>query len=125
MLDWEARMQIALRAARGLAYLHEDSNPRVIDQDFKLAMCYKKMTLFPKFLILAWQEKQLKATLIIFQHRRWELLGGWPSAPNGPYAWGYYIVREQNPSDYCSPSAQFPCAPGKQYYGRGSHPNLM
>ncbi|KAK7267480.1 hypothetical protein RIF29_20154 [Crotalaria pallida] len=34
-LDWEARRKIALGAARGLAYLHEDSNPRVIHRDFK------------------------------------------------------------------------------------------
>lgn len=34
-LDWCARLKIALGAARGLAYLHEDSNPRVIHRDFK------------------------------------------------------------------------------------------
>ncbi|KAK7345710.1 hypothetical protein VNO77_16320 [Canavalia gladiata] len=34
-LNWEARKKIALGAARGLAYLHEDSNPRVIHRDFK------------------------------------------------------------------------------------------
>ncbi|CAM8920408.1 unnamed protein product [Rhodiola kirilowii] len=34
-LDWAARMKIALGAARALAYLHEDSNPRVIHRDFK------------------------------------------------------------------------------------------
>ncbi|KAF8011588.1 hypothetical protein BT93_J2007 [Corymbia citriodora subsp. variegata] len=34
-LDWGARMKIALGAARGLAYLHEDSNPHVIHRDFK------------------------------------------------------------------------------------------
>ncbi|KAI5070314.1 hypothetical protein GOP47_0014657 [Adiantum capillus-veneris] len=34
-LDWNARMKIALGAARGLAYLHEDANPRVIHRDFK------------------------------------------------------------------------------------------
>ena len=34
-LGWEARKKIALGAARGLAYLHEDSNPRVIHRDFK------------------------------------------------------------------------------------------
>lgn len=48
-----------------------------------------------------------------------ETTGGWASAPDGAYAWGYCFVREQNPSDYCSPSSQYPCAPGKQYYGRG------
>ncbi|XVE78017.1 hypothetical protein DITRI_Ditri13aG0110400 [Diplodiscus trichospermus] len=34
-LDWDARLKITLGAARGLAYLHEDSNPRVIHRDFK------------------------------------------------------------------------------------------
>lgn len=34
-LDWAARIKIALGAARGLAYLHEDSSPRVIHRDFK------------------------------------------------------------------------------------------
>ncbi|KAK3160007.1 hypothetical protein QOZ80_1BG0054080 [Eleusine coracana subsp. coracana] len=34
-LDWNTRMRIALDAARGLAYLHEDSQPCVIHRDFK------------------------------------------------------------------------------------------
>ncbi|KAL6585835.1 hypothetical protein OROMI_002479 [Orobanche minor] len=34
-LDWSARLKIALGAARALAYLHEDSSPRVIHRDFK------------------------------------------------------------------------------------------
>ncbi|KAK2983808.1 hypothetical protein RJ640_008484, partial [Escallonia rubra] len=34
-LDWCARVKIALGAAQGLAYLHEDSSPRVIHRDFK------------------------------------------------------------------------------------------
>ncbi|KAH7423058.1 hypothetical protein KP509_12G037500 [Ceratopteris richardii] len=34
-LDWETRLKIALDAARGLAYLHEDSQPCVIHRDFK------------------------------------------------------------------------------------------
>ena len=34
-LDWGTRLTVALGAARGLAYLHEDSNPRVIHRDFK------------------------------------------------------------------------------------------
>ncbi|XP_020113324.1 receptor-like serine/threonine-protein kinase ALE2 isoform X4 [Ananas comosus] len=35
LLNWDLRMKIALGAARGLAYLHEDSNPCVIHRDFK------------------------------------------------------------------------------------------
>ncbi|KAG5078811.1 hypothetical protein AAZX31_02G011100 [Glycine max] len=34
-LDWDTRMKIALDAARGLAYMHEDSQPCVIHRDFK------------------------------------------------------------------------------------------
>ncbi|KAJ7553143.1 hypothetical protein O6H91_06G085300 [Diphasiastrum complanatum] len=34
-LDWDTRMKIAIGAARGLAYLHEDSQPCVIHRDFK------------------------------------------------------------------------------------------
>ncbi|XP_058755019.1 endochitinase-like [Vicia villosa] len=46
--------------------------------------------------------------------------GGWPSAPDGPYAWGYCFVNEQKPlGDYCDPSIDWPCASGKSYYGRG------
>ncbi|KAI9124067.1 hypothetical protein K1719_005367 [Acacia pycnantha] len=49
-----------------------------------------------------------------------ETTGGWATAPDGPYAWGYCFKQERTPSsDYCSPSTQYPCAQGKQYYGRG------
>ncbi|KAK8534086.1 hypothetical protein V6N13_028231 [Hibiscus sabdariffa] len=47
-----------------------------------------------------------------------ETTGGWPTAPDGPYAWGYCFIRERNPSTYCS-SPAWPCPAGKQYYGRG------
>ncbi|KAA8535943.1 hypothetical protein F0562_028421 [Nyssa sinensis] len=49
-----------------------------------------------------------------------ETTGGWPSAPDGPYAWGYCLVREKgSPGNYCVPNAQWPCAKGRQYFGRG------
>ncbi|XP_027347949.1 proline-rich receptor-like protein kinase PERK4 [Abrus precatorius] len=34
-MDWPTRMRIALGSARGLAYLHEDCNPRIIHRDIK------------------------------------------------------------------------------------------
>ncbi|KAI9107811.1 hypothetical protein K1719_021147 [Acacia pycnantha] len=48
-----------------------------------------------------------------------ETTGGRTSALRGPYAWGYCIKEEQVPCNYCAPSEEYPCAPGKQYYGRG------
>ncbi|PKU86185.1 probable LRR receptor-like serine/threonine-protein kinase At5g45780 [Dendrobium catenatum] len=36
-LDWNKRMRIALGAARGLLYLHEQCNPRIIHRDVKAA----------------------------------------------------------------------------------------
>ncbi|KAI9100079.1 hypothetical protein K1719_024297 [Acacia pycnantha] len=48
-----------------------------------------------------------------------ETTGGWPTAPDGPYAWGYCFKEEKNRSTHCKPSTQYPCAPGKKYYGRG------
>ncbi|KAF5177422.1 Endochitinase [Thalictrum thalictroides] len=50
-----------------------------------------------------------------------ETTGGWPTAPDGPYAWGYCFIRERgdNPGEYCRPDAQWPCAPNRRYFGRG------
>ncbi|XP_058780911.1 endochitinase A2-like [Vicia villosa] len=37
-----------------------------------------------------------------------------------PVEWGYCFVRQKNPTkNYCEPSSEFPCASGKDYYGRG------
>lgn len=54
-----------------------------------------------------------------------ETNGGWPAAPDGPYSWGLCWVTEGGTidssllADYCAPSAEWPCAPGKKYFGRG------
>ncbi|KAF4398649.1 hypothetical protein G4B88_013738 [Cannabis sativa] len=47
-LNWPARMKIALGAARGLAYLHEDSSPRVIHRDFKSSNILLEEDFMPK-----------------------------------------------------------------------------
>ncbi|MED6122738.1 hypothetical protein PIB30_042657 [Stylosanthes scabra] len=49
-----------------------------------------------------------------------ETTGGWSSAPDGPYAWGYCFLSEVGATaDYCVASQDWPCSPGKKYYGRG------
>ncbi|OWM66487.1 basic endochitinase-like [Punica granatum] len=66
---------------------------------------------------LATRKKEVAAFLGQTSH---ETTGGWASAPDGPYAWGYCFKQEQgNPGDYCVANQQWPCAPGKKYYGRG------
>ncbi|KAF7105110.1 hypothetical protein CFC21_105950 [Triticum aestivum] len=65
----------------------------------------------------ATRKREVAAFLAQTSH---ETTGEWPTAPNGPYAWGYCFKQEQNPtSNYCTPSTQWPCALGKSYYGRG------
>ncbi len=68
------------------------------------------------------RKRELAAFLANISH---ETTGGWPTAPDGPYSWGLCWITEGgtvDPSqlpDYCSPSAQWPCASGKKYFGRG------
>ncbi|KAF3332197.1 chitinase 1-like protein [Carex littledalei] len=64
------------------------------------------------------QKREIAAFLAQTSH---ETTGGWSTAPDGPYAWGYCYLRENNGNagDYCSQSSQYPCASGQKYYGRG------
>merc|ERR1719237_1249164 len=63
------------------------------------------------------KKREIAAFLAQTSH---ETTGGWATAPDGPYAWGYCFKQEQgNPGDYCQASTEWPCAAGKKYYGRG------
>ncbi|MBA0653341.1 hypothetical protein Goklo_020529 [Gossypium klotzschianum] len=65
---------------------------------------------------LTTRKRELAAFLAQTSH---ETTGGWPSAPDGPYAWGYCFIREQNNDQaYCLPGV-WPCPRGRLYYGRG------
>ncbi|KAF7130446.1 hypothetical protein RHSIM_Rhsim10G0202200 [Rhododendron simsii] len=70
----------------------------------------------------ATKKREIAAFLAQTSH---ETTGGWPTAPDGPYAWGYCFVTEQtNPlPDYCDGNEQqkqqYPCAAGQKYFGRG------
>ena len=63
------------------------------------------------------QKREIAAFLAQTSH---ETTGGWDTAPDGPYAWGYCFKQEQgSPGDYCVASQEWPCVAGKKYYGRG------
>ncbi|MQL10586.1 hypothetical protein EI010_25590, partial [Escherichia coli] len=53
------------------------------------------------------RKRELAAFLAQTSH---ETTGGWASAPDGPYAWGYCFVSERNnPGDYCTSTKDWPC----------------
>ncbi|WIA42818.1 hypothetical protein OEZ86_008748 [Tetradesmus obliquus] len=70
----------------------------------------------------ATNKRELAAFLAQISH---ETTGGWATAPDGPYSWGLCWIQEgmKTPADqmapYCAESAEYPCAPGKKYFGRG------
>jgi len=65
------------------------------------------------------KHRSLNGLLVRFFFFFFVNVGGWGSAPDGPYSWGYCYLREQNPGSYCASDPNYPCAPGRQYYGRG------
>ncbi|KAH1206180.1 hypothetical protein AAZX31_16G107600 [Glycine max] len=62
------------------------------------------------------RKREIAAFLAQTSH---ETSGGWPTAPDGPYAWGYCFINERNQAYYCTSGTRWFCAPGKKYYGRG------
>ncbi|AKT43732.1 uncharacterized protein CMC5_079670 [Chondromyces crocatus] len=80
---------------------------------------------FPAFARTGTLEQRKREVAAFLANIGHETTGGWPSAPSGPYAWGLYFTQEVGCENgactgYCEASnAQYPCAPGKTYHGRG------
>ncbi|KAK7825510.1 endochitinase [Quercus suber] len=55
------------------------------------------------------RKRELAAFLAQTSH---ETTRGWASAPDGPYAWGYCFITENDKQTYCTP-IDWPCASGK------------
>jgi chitinase len=80
---------------------------------------------FPAFASEGSDEARRREVAAFLANIAHETTGGWASAPDGPYSWGLCWITEGgavDPSglpDYCAPSAEWPCASGKKYFGRG------
>ncbi|KAK6118388.1 hypothetical protein DH2020_047805 [Rehmannia glutinosa] len=57
VLDWPTRKRVALGTARGLEYLHEHCNPKIIHRGVKAANVLLDGDLKLSLVILAWQKK--------------------------------------------------------------------
>ncbi|KAK8522264.1 hypothetical protein V6N13_115242 [Hibiscus sabdariffa] len=75
---------------------------------------------YPDFANVGDQDTRKREIAAFLAQTSHETTGGWSTAPDGPYSWGYCYNREQNPpSSYCQPDPTYPCASGRQYFGRG------
>ena len=76
---------------------------------------------FPKFCRTGSLTKRKREIAAFLGQISYEASGWWPTATDGPYAWGLCYKEEISPkNDYCNPSNQeWPCFPGKSYKGRG------
>ncbi|KAK1272961.1 Chitinase 3 [Acorus gramineus] len=59
------------------------------------------------------RKREIAAFLAQTSH---QTTGGWREEP---YTWGYCKKEERSNAYECEPSDEYPCAPNKQYYGRG------
>ncbi|CAO2838194.1 unnamed protein product [Amaranthus hypochondriacus] len=74
---------------------------------------------FPEFGNTGDLETRKRELAAFFAQTSQETYGGWPGAPGGQYSWGYCFKAEIGGGVLCENSAQWPCCPGKSYYGRG------
>ncbi|KQK09291.1 basic endochitinase A [Brachypodium distachyon] len=75
---------------------------------------------FPGFATTGGADVRKREVAAFLAQTSHETTGGWPTAPDGPFSWGYCFNQERGAtSDYCTQSSQWPCAAGKKYYGRG------
>ncbi|OMO64132.1 Glycoside hydrolase, family 19, catalytic [Corchorus capsularis] len=102
-------------------FLHKDDNACPAKNFYPYNAFIEATKCFPKFGNtgdLITRKREIAAFLAQISH---ETTGGWATAPDGPYAWGLCFKEEINPqSNYCdSTNTQWPCFPGKSYFGRG------
>ena len=80
---------------------------------------------FPAFGATGTLDERRREVAAFFANASHETTGGWPTAPDGPQAWGLCFIEEVGCAGgactgYCDASSTtYPCAPGQTYHGRG------
>ncbi|CAN6200452.1 unnamed protein product [Urochloa humidicola] len=102
--------------------LHRNDNACPAKGFYTYAAFIAAANSFPGFATTGTLDTQKREVAAFLAQTSHETTGGWPTAPDGPYSWGYCFKEENGGAagpDYCQPSSQWPCAAGKKYYGRG------
>jgi basic endochitinase B len=80
---------------------------------------------FPAFASTGTADERRREVSAFLANASHETTGGWPTAPDGPQAWGLCFIEEVGCAGggctgYCdASSAAYPCATGQTYHGRG------
>lgn len=105
-------------------FLHED-DAACEGSDFTYDALSAALAAYPTFCAEGTLEDRQREAAAFLANISHETTGGWPSAPDGPFAWGLCFREEVGCGDgsctgYCDAgNVTYPCEPGKTYHGRG------
>ena len=104
-------------------FLHED-DPACGGAGYSYATLVDAASSFPLFAAEGSSELRRREVAAFLANISHETTGGWPTAPDGPNAWGLCFLQEVGCENggctaYCQQDATYPCATGKTYHGRG------
>lgn len=102
-------------------FIHKDNTACPANGFYTYESFVEATRRFPRFGSVGNDETRRREVAAFLAQISHETTGGWPTAPDGPYAWGLCFKEEVNPqSNYCdSSNTQWPCFANKTYHGRG------
>lgn len=102
-------------------FIHKDNTACPANGFYTYESFVKATGRFPRFGSVGSMETRRREVAAFLAQISHETTGGWPTAPDGPYAWGLCFKEEISPqSNYCdSSNTEWPCFSNKTYHGRG------
>ncbi|CAH2039148.1 unnamed protein product [Thlaspi arvense] len=102
-------------------FIHKDNTACPANGFYTYESFVEATRRFPRFGSVGSPETRRREVAAFLAQISHETTGGWPTAPDGPYAWGLCFKEEVNPqSIYCdSSNMDWPCVSNKTYQGRG------